>query len=202
MISFFNLLDKDDFSAEVDKLAGAFRKTHGLGKVHQLGLVVPEVEEAAKSLEDKVGPFFVASGKTGLWRERGSVRDFHGKMGLAYYKGHELELLEQGQGSDFYRRCLGPAGEIRVQHLGFLCRDVDREAKRLESAGFPVYVRGLIKSGPLKIDFAYMDTEKEAGYIIEFISWKFAEIPVRPSPALTGLMARLLRLFGKRSLPL
>jgi hypothetical protein len=195
-----DLLETSDFKAAVAGLAREFRARHALPAVHQLGLVVPDAEAAATELEQRgIGPFFIAAGQPKLWREQGEDKTFQGKLGFAYHQGFELELLEPGQGSDFYRRSLDPQGRIVVQHLGFLCPDVDAAAGRL---GSPVRVRGRIKTGPMVTEFAYLDTEAEAGLVIEFISWRFLGLAFTPLRGLVHALGRLEKWSGKRCLNL
>jgi hypothetical protein len=197
-----DVLDSGDTRRAVEGMALDFRQKHRLPEVHQLGLVVPDVEAAAGELESKgIGPFFIAAGTPITWCERGGLKKFSGKLGIAYTEGFELELLEPGQGSEFYRQSLDPEGRIKVQHLGFLVKDVDEWAGRLEAEGYPVWVRGKIKAGPLAIEFAYMDTLKDAGTIIEFISWRMmGGIKLNPLPGLIHFLGRLQRWSGKRSI--
>ncbi len=143
MLYLDDLLKADDFSKAVNGLAEDFMKKHGLEKVHQVGLVVPDVEEAAEKLEEEgFGPFFIATGSPVFWREKGETRSVSGKMGLAYYEGVELELLEPVTGSDFYTHSLDADGRIVVQHLGFLVKGVDAWADKATKVGLPVWVRG------------------------------------------------------------
>jgi len=195
------LLESENFESAVSGLAADFRKAHGLPEVHQLGVVVPDVEKAASLLEDRgLGPFFIASGAPSLWKEKGEDRRFSGKLGIAYHQGIEIELLEPGDGSDFYGQHLDPEGRPIVQHLGLLVDDVDEGAARLEEKGFPVYVRGRIKTGPMATDFAYMDTMQEAGYIVEFISWKLAGRPFSLPAWMFRLLGRIEKASGIRSI--
>ncbi|MCD6585283.1 MAG: hypothetical protein J7K96_05930, partial [Desulfobacteraceae bacterium] len=84
MFYFDELLKADDFAQAVNDLADDFMKEHGLEKVHQVGLVVPDVEKAAENLEDQgFGPFFIATGSPVFWKEKGGDRSVSGKMGLA-----------------------------------------------------------------------------------------------------------------------
>ena len=53
MLYFDDLLKVDDFNQSVNDLATDFMREFGLAKVHQLGLVVKDVEEAAAKLADK-----------------------------------------------------------------------------------------------------------------------------------------------------
>jgi len=201
MMLFKDLLAEKDFLTAVEGLAGTHREELGLGKIHQLGLVVRDVIESAKELEEKgIGPFFIAEGSPVLWREQGEEKKFHGKMGLAYYLGIELELLEPGMGSDFYRASLDPKGEIVVQHLGFLVKDVDQGTKKFIDKGYPIKVRGQLKAGILKTDFAYMDTDKQAGFILELISWKIMGLNLAPPAIVIKALASLEKWSGKRSI--
>jgi hypothetical protein len=201
MVLLANLLDGPDFAAGVQALAQGFRIKFGLPALHQLGIVVPGVEPAAAQLEGRgIGPFLILAGPTRLWREREVDRNFSGKLGIAYHQGFELELLEPGQGSDFYRQSLDPEGRMVVQHLGFLAPEVDAAAERLVAAGHPLWVRGQIKTGPMRADFAYLDTIAAAGLIIEFISMRIFGRVVRPRPGLIHALGRLQKRSGRRSL--
>ena len=51
MIYLDDLLQADDFTLAVNGLAAAFGEKHNFPKIHQLGLVVPDVEKAAEKLE-------------------------------------------------------------------------------------------------------------------------------------------------------
>lgn len=199
MVFLEELVESGGFSAKVQSLALDFRRKFSLPGIHQLGLVVADVMAAAEKLERLgIGPFFLARGSPVLWRERGEELRFEGALGLAFFQGFELELLEPGQGSDFYRQSLDPGGKIVVQHLGFLVPDVDAWSKRLSEQGFPVWVRGRLKSGPLSTDFAYMDTVAETGLVIEFISWRFLGIRFSPFKSLIHTLGRMEKWSGVR----
>lgn len=203
MVLFEDLLRYEDFTSAVNALAHGFRAKHRLPAIYQLGLVVPDVEEAAASLEALgIDPFFIASGAPVFWHERGQELSVQGKMGLGYYQGLELELLEPTLGSDFYQQSLDSEGKITVQHLGFLVQDVDGWAKRLGGFGYPVWVRGQLSIGLVKVDFAYMDTVAKAGVIIEFISWHALGWAFRPPAGILSAVARWEKRSGKRSISL
>ena len=112
----------------------------------------------------------------------------------------ELELLEPVEGSDFYQRSLDPEGRIVVQHLGFLVHDVDEWADRLAAAGSPVWVRGGLKLGPARTEFAYMDTAEEAGLIVELISRRVFGWRIWPLSGIFQVLAYLEKWTGKRSI--
>jgi hypothetical protein len=203
MIYLDDLFKADDFAQAVNELAANFMREQDLPKVHQLGLVVPDVEKAAEKLETKgFGPFFIATGSPVFWREKGEERSISGKLGLAYHKGVELELLEPVKGSDFYTQSLDPYGRVAVQHLGFLVKDVDAWADKVTKAGLPVWVRGQLKAWPSKTDFAYMEPLKENGLIMEFINWRVFGFSFSPPPKLLKTIGRIEKWTGKRSIKL
>lgn len=199
MIKLKDLLNADNFNHAVDGIAREFRERFELPEINQLGLTVSDVEKAADDLEaNGIPPFFIAKGSPTMWQERGEDRSFKGKLGISYYKGVQLEPLEPGEGSDFYRQSVDPSGDIVVQHLGFLVKDVDEWAAKLNAAGYETWIRGQIKFGPSRSDFAYMDTVNDAGIIIEFISEKFWKIRFNTPASVYHLMGRIEKLTGKR----
>jgi len=203
MVPLYDLVGAADFRDAVKGLAADFRNDHNLPDIHQIGIVVSDIEVAAGKLEDKgIGPFFIASGSPVLWEERGEARSFAGKMGIAYHHGFELELLEAGTGSDFYRHSLDPKGAMVVHHLGFLVPDVDEWAGKLSSSEYPVWIRGQLKSGPSTADFAYMDTVGDAGLVMEFICWKLMGIRFNTPPSIFRAIGRIEKWTGKRSISL
>jgi hypothetical protein len=203
MVLLDDLFKADNFGDAVSGLASVFRTDYKLPEIHQLGIVVSDVEMAAVQLEEKgIGPFFIASGSPVLWKERGEDGNFEGKLGIAYHQGFELELLEPGKGSDFYRQSLDPEGGMVVQHLGFLVPDVDTSAEMLAASGYPLWIRGKLKSGPSTADFAYMDTVGDAGLVIEFICWKLMGLRFNTPPSIFHAIGRIEKWTGKRSISL
>ena len=91
MVLLDDLLKADDFSDAVKGLASDFRADYKLPEIHQLGIVVPDVEMAAVQLEEKsIGPFFIASGSPVVWKERGEDGSFAGKtVSYTHLRAHE-----------------------------------------------------------------------------------------------------------------
>lgn len=200
MILFDELLQSNNFKGAVEEIGRDFRNRFAMPSVHQLGLVVPDVEESAAELEKEgLGPFFIAKGSVDVWQERGDNRAFSGKMGLAYYQGYEIELLEPGKGSDFYAQCVDAGGRPVLQHLGFLVNDVDIWSSVVSQAGCPVYVKGDMGAWPVRTRFAYMDTIEDCGMIMEFICWSLLGIVFRPPSLVYSGLARLGKRMGIRS---
>jgi hypothetical protein len=201
MIFLEELLNQPDFKKALDNLIPDFNKKFLLPEIHQLGLVVADVEKSALKLEERgVAPFFIATGSPAFWIEKHENRSFNGKLGFSHYHGVELELLEPGEGSDFYQRSLDPDGRIVVQHLGYLVDDVDSWAEKLTMESFDVWIRGAIKLGPANTQFAYMDTESKAGVVIEFISRRCFGLKWWPLDVIFKVIARFQKWTGKRSL--
>ncbi|HNY66718.1 MAG TPA: VOC family protein [Deltaproteobacteria bacterium] len=199
MVLLEDLMQAPDFRKAVDGIGSEFRKRFALPPVHQLGIAVPDVVEAAGVLEGKgIGPFFIAGGSPDFWYERYEPRGFTGTMAIAYHQGIEIELLEPGVGSDFYRQSLDADRRPVVQHLGFLVSDVDIWASVLSQAGYPVWVRGRLSAFPTSTHFAYMDTVSDTGLVMEFISWKLLGMTFSPRPGLFHAIGRVQKLTGKR----
>lgn len=198
---FRDLLKAEDFARAAEGLVSDFRARHGLPALHQIGLVVKNVEEAASELEAQgIGPFLILDGPAKLWCERGQEGNFRGKMGLAYHGGIELELLEPGEGSDFYRQSLDPAGEITIQHVGFAVKDIEEWANRLIASDVSTWIRGKLQTGPLKVDFVYLDTVAETGLVVELICWRLFGVPFRLPAAVESGVGQLEKWSGKRSI--
>jgi Glyoxalase/Bleomycin resistance protein/Dioxygenase superfamily len=176
----------------VNNLAIEYRSRHGLPPISQLGIVVENVEESAKKLESQgIGPFLVLSGSTKLWKEQNIDRNYRGKMGLAYYQGIQLELLEPGEGSDFYSSSLSYAGEMSIQHLGFSVADIHVWIDKLVSSGINILIQGQLASGPLIDDFVYLDTVKETGLVVELFSWRLFGIPIKLTQSIIHGLGRI-----------
>ncbi len=166
----------------------------------QLGLAVSNVETASEELESVgIGPFFIASGPVHWW-EGGRELTFHGKLGLAFYHDIELELLEPGQGSDFYKNSLAPDGQIVIQHVGFEVIDVGKWVGELTGKGFSEMARGKFKAGPISVEFAYLDTLDQAGFITEFMTpWRFGSLNFSLPRPLVHLAGAFQKATGIRS---
>lgn len=196
-----DLLAKRSFSEAVNKLSRRIRDVHDFPPLYQVGAVVPDVESAAKSLEERgVGPFFIMAGPAARWREKGEHRDCKLKLGLAFHQGIQVELLEPVQGSDIHKDSLDARGRAVVQHLAFLVKDVDAWAEKLEAARTGLWVRATLKGAGLTADLAYMDTNEDDSLSMEFIRIKLFGIPLRLSGGVVHTIGRIQKWTGKRCL--
>ena len=203
MIYYFDdVLRSDNIDYTLSQIAKDFREKYNFPDIRQLGIVVANVENAASELEDKgMGPFFIASDTLDSWNERGKNKTFSGKVGLACHKGYEIELLEPGTGSNFYKSCVDKKGRMVLQHLGFSVKDVDSWTLKLENSGNKTWVRGRIKSLGLVTEFAYVDTLKQAGIIMELIDMRIFGVSLKnPHAGFYHNCGRLEKMIHKRSL--
>jgi hypothetical protein len=198
---FDDMLKSNNINDDISLIAKDFREKNDFPDVRQLGIVVADVEAAAAELEHKgLGPFFIAADTLDMWNERGKNKTFSGKVGLACHKGYEIELLESGKGSNFYKSCVDKKGRMVLQHLGFSVKDVDSWTLKLENSGNKTWVRGRIKSLGLVTEFAYVDTLKQAGIIMELIDMRYLGISLKPHAGVYHNFGRLEKLIHKRSI--
>lgn len=203
MVYLDDLLRADNFTLAVSRIAQDFRERFELPLLHQLGVVVSDIETASAQLEVQgMGPFFIISGSPVFWNERGRIRDVAVKIGIAYHKGVEVELIEPVRNAEFYRDRVDPSGRMAVHHLGFLVDDVDRHAAMFSRDGMRTWVRGTIHAFPSTAEFAYMDTEDRAGIIIEFITMRLLGLRLPLPHAAFHALGYLEKATGVRCMPM
>lgn len=88
-----DFLEAQDFRAAVDLIGSRLRERYGLPAVYQLELVVADAQAADEAMvETGLPPSFLVKVKTARWFEQGRDATISATLGLAYYKGYELEL--------------------------------------------------------------------------------------------------------------
>ena len=194
---FDEALDAADFVEYVDNLIPLkFRQKHGLGKIHQLGLAVDDVKDAIPKLEDRgVGPLLFSDNVPVFWYECGESKKVRLMSGTGYHHGIEIEPLGPAEGSDIYKESVDPDGRPILHHVAFSVSRVDDWASYFIDEGFPIVLRGRIAIGPLYVDFAYMDTAKELGLLVEFCSYSIFGWVFKPPPGGFHLLGRLQKVF-------
>ncbi|MFX0204455.1 MAG: VOC family protein, partial [Candidatus Hodarchaeota archaeon] len=75
------------------------------------------------------------------------------------------ELIEVVEGETTHTKFLREKGE-GLHHIGFIVEDIEEELIKLEKAGISVLERGIVQE---MVKFAYLDTEKSLGIILELI---------------------------------
>jgi methylmalonyl-CoA/ethylmalonyl-CoA epimerase len=108
----------------------------------------------------------------------------------------QLELIQvRGSGSihaDFLEE-----GREGLHHLGFFVNNLEERLAACRARGIGVLQRGTLKRMGLTIDYAYLDTVKIGGAIIEFIQTRFLGFNVPQSRLLMKPFSRLQRVFGR-----
>ncbi len=146
------------------------RQTLDLPEMSQIGIVVKDLERAIGFYEDTLGlgPFTRSGVDFNLVFEtielRGERVETEFLMGFAALGSLELELIQPVRGPSLYREFLERGGE-GLHHLCFDVDDLDERLKRYRSMGLPTLMEGRTPNG----GFAYLDTEKIGGVIIELV---------------------------------
>ncbi len=137
-----------------------------LPPVSQIGVVVRDVDKAIEyySKNFGLGPFktIVISRKDAV--VRGKPANYKAKLAFADMGQAQLELIEILEGETIQKEFLNSKGE-GIHHLGFIVKDLEGEVAKWEKGGFGV----LQRSKPGEPGFAYMDTERVGGVILELI---------------------------------
>lgn len=127
-----------------------------LSEVGQIGIVVRDFERTAKVLEDLGLGYF-----SSIEIPHASARL---KVGLVNLGGVQLELIQVVEGESIHSRFIRERGE-GLHHLGFFVKDIENAIKKFEEKGFNVTERGEV----LGVKYAYLDTDKVLGFVIELI---------------------------------
>jgi methylmalonyl-CoA/ethylmalonyl-CoA epimerase len=136
-----------------------------LPQPEQLGFVVRSIDEAIPKYSEIYGVTFPTIVVPEYFNRtyRGEKEDFRMKIALGRLGGLEVELIEHLEGRTVYRDFLERGGE-GFHHLGVEVPDFDGAVRALQARGIAI-----IQSGERTgARFAYMDTEKTFGTVIEF----------------------------------
>jgi methylmalonyl-CoA/ethylmalonyl-CoA epimerase len=146
----------------------------GSAAVHQVGVVVADIEQAIDAHSRLLGLGREA------WRrasfDRGSVETltFRGdpasfSMKLAFTGSDpEIELIEPVDGPSIYREWLAERGES-IHHLAVLVTSLTQATAAMEAAGFDVIQAGHGFAPQGTGGFAYFDTAHSLGYVLEAV---------------------------------
>jgi len=129
-------------------------------QVNQVGVVVHDVEMAAKFMEESFGIKFITfqmpEAKANL---RGKEVSFITKIGLARVGNIDLELMQIVDGEHIVKEFLDKHGP-GIHHLGIYVDDLNKEVKEWTDRGGKVVQKTTHPDG---IGTAYLDTENELG---------------------------------------
>ena len=126
-------------------------------QVDQIGIVVKDMDTSVKFYEQMFGPPFLT-----LVSDTNKAKL---KISLFQIGDIQFELIEVLEGESVHSKFLREKGE-GLHHVGFIVEDLEEELTRLEKEGITVLERGIVQE---MVKFAYLDTEKRLGIILELI---------------------------------
>lgn len=126
--------------------------------VDQVGIVVEDLDRARKACAQ----FFGEESLPPLEFETGGAR-----LRLAFFQAGEIqvELIQVLEGETIHSKFLKERGE-GLHHLGYFIEDLEKSLSLLEKEGVRVLWKGEV---PGAAKFAYLDTEKILGIVLELI---------------------------------
>jgi catechol 2,3-dioxygenase-like lactoylglutathione lyase family enzyme len=142
------------------------KKILGLDKVNQVGIVVRDMDKTIKNYAEIFGISFPRVVIPDYFNRfyRGRPENFRMKIGLAMMGELQIELIQPLEGKSIYEEFLGKCGE-GIHHLGFHVQNLDERVAAFRKLGIEVLMSG----ERVGAKFAYMDTDKIVGIIIELI---------------------------------
>lgn len=142
------------------------------GHPFQVGIVVADIEEAIRRQEALFGRtewLIVENGPGNMHglHVRGEPAEFSMRLAL---RGTDplLELLQPLEGPDILSEWLERRGE-GLHHLGYEVSSLDETIERMAQAGYACVQHGYGFGADGSGGFAYFDTERELGYLVEAI---------------------------------
>ena len=154
--------------------AGAIRS------IEHVGVLVRDLDRAMEHYTNDlgIGPWVVYTGNPDWIRDmtvHGKEQNYVYKLALCNVGPVLYELMESVQGPSIYEEFLSERGE-GVQHLGYFVEDIDTEISKMDSRGFAVLQSGRRFGTNDDGAYAYFDTERECGCILEALEMP-AEMP-------------------------
>lgn len=145
----------------------------GMQSVDQIAVVVRDLDAAMRHYSDKlsIGPWDVYTygpHRLHTMTFRGERRPYVMKLALAFVGPTMYELIESVEGPNIYEEFLAESGE-GLHHLGYYVSNIDDAIAEMAAKGY-----ALLQSGRgFGVDgdgaYAYFDTERDLGCIVEAI---------------------------------
>ena len=137
------------------------------GSLCQIGIVVKSVDETIKYFKEAFGfgPFEIKYVDYSDATYYGKRAGYRGKRGFFHLGPIEIELVELIDGQTIHEEFLKQHGE-GLHHIGFEVKNLPEAKKNAEKAGFKVTQGFSREDGS---GFAYLDTDKVGGVIMELI---------------------------------
>ncbi len=160
---------------------GVVENTGGMSSVDQVAVVVRDIDAAMEHYTNDlgIGPWAVYTFSPDWIKEmtfRGKEQGYTMKLALAQLGPVMYELIEPVQGPSSYEEFLNEHGE-GLHHLGYFVEDIDAEISAMEARGFALLQRGRGFGTADDGAYAYFDTERACGCILEAL-----ELPAELAP--------------------
>jgi methylmalonyl-CoA/ethylmalonyl-CoA epimerase len=139
-----------------------------MASIVHIGMLVRNVEETVKNLEESVGigPFEIVEPKYHDSTVNGKPQEYRIRMGHARAGSTDIVLIQPLPGENAYKEFLQRKG-YGVHHLAIETDSVARSTQEMIAKGFKV-----IQSGSRPgIKFVYFNTEEQTGITFEFIEF-------------------------------
>ena len=140
-----------------------------LPEVNQIGIVVEDLDKAVQFYSTVFGwgPFYVVEAELKGVKYRGKPTTFKIKSATANSGQVQLSIVQILEGDTIHTELLRRKGE-GLSHLCFFVTDLDDKIAELAKKGIkPIFSH----KQPGLVRFAYLDTEKIGGVIIELLQW-------------------------------
>ena len=134
-------------------------------KVDQLGFVFKDIEKQAKIMESLYGvpEFAIMENNNLLVKYRGKETTVSLKIAISRLFNTQIELIQLIKGECIYKEFLD-SGREGLQHISFFIEDLQSYIDEFQKQGIDIIHSGQIG----KQRYAYMDTEKSFGILLEF----------------------------------
>lgn len=126
-------------------------------KVDQIGIIVKDVEATMKFYKEMFG----IESLPAVDFELGFAKL---RVGMLRLGELQIELIQVLEGKSIHSKFIEERGG-GLHHLGFFVEDVEKELARLGKYGIKV----LEKGEAFGVKFAYLDTEKTLGFVLELL---------------------------------
>jgi methylmalonyl-CoA/ethylmalonyl-CoA epimerase len=134
----------------------------------QVGIVVKDVKETAKKLEEffGIGPFQILDPDYTDQTLYGKPTKFKMRIGLVKVGSVQIELIQPLSGGAVYEEFIRRKG-YGLHHLAFRTDNMEQSVKQMEAKG----VKVIQTSRRPGVNWLYLATEKETNVVFELIQW-------------------------------
>jgi len=132
-----------------------------------IGVVVKNIDETIRYYEKEFGfgPFEIRYVEFSNATYYGEIAGYRGKRAYFHVGPVEIELIELIDGKTIHQDFLEEKGD-GIHHIAFYVDDVGKSKKNADKAGFKITQSAAHPDGG---GFAYLDTDKTGGVIIEMV---------------------------------